>query len=350
MYRKIISRTKKKSKILDNKTISLVVFPVIFFLVFIAANITNAQSNASVIVEENSQAKSNSEGCTTFASVGSRNVGGGLLIAKNRDSMAEDEKLILTVPESGNKYVGIMYNVNGSTDFPQMSAGMNEKNLVVVNNAAASAKVGPKNNDNGQTWPIVEILKKYNSVDDVLVDKEKLFGTGLVNFLLLGDKNKILLVEIGENGKFTTEVKEEGVLFHTNHYISPELVNENAFYPPDSYFRLRRVRELLWDHYDYDFEYFWNISNDQHDGLENSIFRAWTVATMIVEIPANGSDPFLFVRFTSPKVLYTTFRININADFWKQEGVIKSRWLETYPDPINIPIPNDLQGKSSFLR
>lgn len=277
------------------------------------------------------------EACTTWASIGKRNEKGGLLIAKNRDSVAREERLILTAPRGGYKYVGIMYNDKGSKDYPQMSAGMNEKGVVVVNSAAASVPPGGNNNDTGQTWPMVQILRGYDSVDAVIKDQKKLFATSFANNLLIGDRNKILLVEIGENGKYALEEKSEGILFHTNNYVSKKLLYQNTIDNPDSMVRYKRIRYLLESHEGpYSFNFFWKCSNDRHDGLEDSIFRAWTIATWIVSIPEKEL-PFLYVRFTSPVVNYTTFRITPDEAFWKQRGVIKSKWLSELPPPPSVP-------------
>jgi len=275
--------------------------------------------------------------CTNWASIGKRNEKGGLLIAKNRDSVAREEKLILTSPHGGYKYVGIMYNDEGSKNYPQMSAGLNEKGVVVINNAAATVPSGGNNNDTGQTWPMVQILRGYDSVDAVIKDQKELFMTGLVNNLIVGDRNKILLVEIGEDGKYAMEERTDGILYHTNNYVSKELLYQNTIDCPDSIVRYKRIEYLLNSHPGpYTFDFFWKCSNDRHDGLEGSIFRAWTVATWIVSIPEKGL-PFLYVRFTSPVAKYATFRTTIDKKFWEQEGEIKSKWLSEMPPPPSVP-------------
>jgi len=58
-----------------------------------------------------------------------------------------------------------MYKDDGSKEYLQMSARMNEKGVVVMNNAAASVPPGENNNVTGQTWPMLQILRGYDSVD-----------------------------------------------------------------------------------------------------------------------------------------------------------------------------------------
>ena len=68
--------------------------------------------------------------CTTFASVGEANAAGGLLIAKNRDSLAAYQMIEVRQPATGNTYIGLFYNSVDHSPFPYIAAGVNQYGLI----------------------------------------------------------------------------------------------------------------------------------------------------------------------------------------------------------------------------
>ena len=144
--------------------------------------------------------------CTTFASIGTANFDGGLIIAKNRDSMATYENLAVRSTPGKNSYLGLFYNTSSTTPYPYIAAGINEHGLSVVQNEAASVYNPNTFNDADQSVAIYAILANYSSVAEVLADQQTLFGNGLANFLIIGDKSEAILVEVGRSRRVQRRV------------------------------------------------------------------------------------------------------------------------------------------------
>ena len=70
--------------------------------------------------------------CTTFASVGTDNNKGGLIMAKNRDSLAAFEQLTVKREPGENAYLGLFYNTHDQAPYPYIAAGINQHGLAVV--------------------------------------------------------------------------------------------------------------------------------------------------------------------------------------------------------------------------
>src|SRR4030042_905555 len=70
--------------------------------------------------------------CTLFAAAGSSVQGGGVLVGKTRDlGQGEEQVLIKEIPPVGIAFLGIASRKNG-----RMTAGVNEKGLVIAHAAA----------------------------------------------------------------------------------------------------------------------------------------------------------------------------------------------------------------------
>lgn len=261
--------------------------------------------------------------CTTWASVGAVNQIDGLLIAKNRDAPHHDvEKLMFFSKPKQIKYFALVYrDVHQAKkyEYPYISAGVNEKGLVVINNAASTVpKV--KNREKHESITMKKILAHYASVAAVLKDKNKLFTTSLVNDLIVGDAHQIAVIEIGLHGKFNIKTTRNGYLYHTNQYEGKNLLSQNKKPYHDSIVRYQTIAHLLKNHHKkFTFQYFYSIANRQKHGLNDSIFRKWTVATWIAQLPVNGGGK-LYVRFTNPNQKYHIYRIDLNKQFWQKGG------------------------------
>lgn len=124
---------------------------------------------------------------------------------------------------------------------------------------------------------------------------------------MLADKYKVVLVEIGPKGKCSVVSRENGYLFHTNHYVSDCLLSFNKISDISSEKRYARIGTLLKNYPEpYNFEQFLALSNDENDGPDNSIFRTGgnkhkvrTLATWAVTIPAKGY-PELYIKLLNP--------------------------------------------------
>lgn len=234
--------------------------------------------------------QSASEACTLWAAAGSAVENGGTLIVKNRDwSPTQVQSLKFVRSEKGYSYFGI--NAEGKEG--GLRAGINEKGLVVV---SATADSIPKNER--QSMPqakgsLVKILKECASVEEAVQRADLFIGPKM---LMLADREKIATVEIGPQGVFTVDMRDNGLLYHTNHYVLPGMEGYNKRLNVSSTTRYARIGDLLEGGHAYNFEELLSFSADVHDGPDNSIFRTGskpgkvrTMAVWAVRIPLVGS-------------------------------------------------------------
>ncbi|USE37675.1 carcinine hydrolase/isopenicillin-N N-acyltransferase family protein [Endozoicomonas sp. SCSIO W0465] len=264
------------------------------------------------------------------------NYNGGLLIAKNRDSLATYESLAVKSAVGKNTYLGLFYNSSSQTPYPFLAAGINEHGVSVVQNEAASIYNADTFNNTDQSAVIYTIMENYSSVAEVLADKETLFGNGLANFLIIGDKTEAILVEVGPSKnsfQILNASNNDNRVFHTNHYVLSEMRNLNKIYYSDSEDRFVAIKSLMNNapaQFTADGSYFNWISNAQ-DGLLRSIFREMTVASWIASVPETGT-PEVLIRFTSPSLEFQRYSIQLTPEFWNS------------PPASISPIPLSTQG------
>ncbi len=282
---------------------------------------------------------SNTHACTTFASVGTANNEGGLIMAKNRDSLAAFEQLEVKREPDENAYLGLFYNTTDRTPFPYIAAGINQFGLSVVQNESASINDASKFNDGDQSDAIYNILKRYRSVAEVLADQEALFGNGLANFLIIGDKTEAILVEVGPvkgSYEILKASQNQNRLYHTNHYVLEPMRKFNKVFYPDSEDRFETIKALMKNapgqltaegNY-----YRW--MNSAQNGPYNSILREVTVASWVVTLP-EGNNPELNLRFTSPSQTFQRYEVELTPEFWN------------YPPEHLLPLPLNADGIES---
>lgn len=266
-----------------------------------------------VIISINLPVKS----CTLWGSAGSTGKDGITLVTKNRDWKPDNRnELWLIKPEKGFKFIAL-YAIGGESE--GIKGGINEKGLVVL---TASASTVPKEEKYGEKISIAELLKTCDTVDAVLDKKDK-FGTPF--FYIIGDKTKIALVEIGQEGTTSIRETENGILYHTNHYLDENLIKFNKKENESSYVRYNRIKELLENHKDlFTLEDFIEFSSDIHDGPDNSIWRTGstpektrTLGTLIVAIPKDA-PPVLYIRFANPCEEEYIEKLVLDEDFWNR--------------------------------
>jgi isopenicillin-N N-acyltransferase-like protein len=173
-------------------------------------------------------------GCTLFSAVGSGVEEGGALIGKTRDQPEPSEQAFVTVRGKGRfQYCGIC------TKGKSVTSGINEKGLIVVNAAGSHIEGREKK----ATSP-GKILSRASSVEEVIemLRRGKILGP---IFCLVGDRQQIALIEVAEKGRYAVEVKKNGILFHTNHFIFKELTRYNPKIGKSSSARLQRIEQLL---------------------------------------------------------------------------------------------------------
>ena len=274
-----------------------------------------------------------SDACTTFASIGAANDEGGMKIAKNRDSLSAYQQLEVKNEQGENAYLGLFYNYMDKKPYPFIAAGINEYGLTVVNNEASSIYHSSKFNDADQSAVIYKLLKDYRSVNDVLKDKEKLFGDGKANFLIIADEMDAVMVEVGPTkGSFALKkaIDNDNRLYHTNHYVLRSMGQFNKSFYADSQDRYTEIKELMHEgrgKLTMQGNYYHAI-NGSHNGPANSIFRFITVASWVVDYPENGI-PVLSVWLRAPGKPYERYEVSLTPSFWSCPPT------DLHPEPLS---------------
>lgn len=260
---------------------------------------------------------------TLWGCIGSGVENGGLLIAKNRD-WNESSKTILKVisPDEGFKYLA-MYaeGENGG-----VKGGINQAGLVVFSESAGSVKKEDRNSEG--KGKIRVILSECRNVEDVLKNPDK-YLVGRTQFLILGDNKELAWIEISPDNQVHIERKNNGTLYHTNHYLCQDFLSFNEKQGESSLIRCNRVCKLLGMKSPMTLEDMIQISNDRNDGPDNSIWRIGsnngktrTLMNMSIYIPLNES-PIIYVKTANVSSPERTGVLILDTAFWNQEGIIE---------------------------
>jgi len=261
--------------------------------------------------------------CTLWGCVGSSVMDGGLLIAKNRDwNEASTTILKIISPKKGFKYLA-MY---AEGEDGGVKGGINETGLVVFTASASSVKKEDRYSDG--KGKIRVILSECRSVEDVLKNPDK-YLSGRTQFLMIGDNKELAWIEISPDNKVHIERKSNGTLYHTNHYLCKEFLNFNEQQGESSLKRCNRVSKLLDSKSPMMLDDMIKISNDKHDGPNNSIWRdgsssgkTRTLMNMSVSIPQKGF-PRVYAKLANSSSPEKTGVLILDNDFWNQDGIIE---------------------------
>jgi hypothetical protein len=247
-------------------------------------------------------------------------VGGGTLIAKNRDwSPAYPQILKLISPPKGFKYYGIFEDGN---EVSGIKMGVNEKGLVVL---SARMILAPEKREGMKRVSGVnrKLLIGCGSVEEALKRQDLFVGA---RSLLLADKEKIVLIEIGTNGQAVIRKTHHGIFFQTNHFVSPQLIqfNPETFTPKrlirfkKTQERLKQIERLLQNQTKHSMEDFIRISFSREGAPYGMIWRdagpetrVRTLSTFIVYQPEKGPSEF-FVRIADHDKPVREFRMLLN--------------------------------------
>ncbi|MFB3884714.1 MAG: C45 family autoproteolytic acyltransferase/hydrolase [Thermodesulfobacteriota bacterium] len=177
---------------------------------------------------------SQGQSCTLFGAIGNSVEGGGVLIGKTRDRPESLEQVFVEVsPKGGFRYKGI--STQGRT---AVTSGINEKGLIVVSASASNLE------REGRITTVGKILGKASSVDEAIEMVKKGEVHGPVHYLA-GDLHKIVLLEVIDGRRNGILVKEDGILYHTNHFILAEMKALNPRIGRSSMARFNRIGSLL---------------------------------------------------------------------------------------------------------
>jgi len=242
--------------------------------------------------------------CTLWSAHGEGTVlGGGTLIAKNRDWVPDHRQILKTVrPKTGYRYFGIFAEGN---DDSGLKAGINEKGLVVVSSTAGSIPKKIRREADRTKGLLTKLLRECDGIDAVL--KKELLFLGPRN-LLLADGKKIAVIEIGLHGEHAATIGQNGFLTHTNHYRDEKLLKYNWKIGESSGRRLERIEALLKDDAPpYSLDDFIAFSGDRSGGPDNGIWRTGgspgkerTLSVWIVHSPPRSS-PRLYIKIANPQ-------------------------------------------------
>ncbi len=265
---------------------------------------------------------------TIWSAAGTSTASGGTLVAKNGDWLLEPMPVLgLRKTKSGTKYYGLFAEYQGKLD---LKAGINEHGLVVV--SASAPYSGVQLREMPRTQHLNEkLLSRSNSVSKALKQRHLFVGP---RFLILADKKKIALVEIGPENEIAIEVRRDGVLFHTNHYTAPGLLRFNPPRPELGHTLRRRssverhesVAAYMTAKDKYTMEDFISISQSRDRGADDSIWREGTAnsstVTRMTWILHHSPDavPELYVKLVFPDRSTSEKRIVLNDAFWKQDA------------------------------
>ncbi len=256
--------------------------------------------------------------CTLWAAAGA-DAGSGTLLSKNRD-WAPDHTQVLKHDRSKSGYAYFGLYAEGNRD-PGIKSGVNEKGLSIVSASASSIPKKLRAHQPGKRGVIREILSRYASVDELASDAERVFSGARANYYMISDRQKVLLAEVGLEGKFSFKVLEAGVLTHTNHYLDPKLNAFNFSIGQSSSTRLAQINTLLAQtSRPFTLTQFAALSRDRNDGPDNSLWRngkQHTLSSWIVQSPATGPQK-LRVLLANPGEAETLYEYTLDEAFWKK--------------------------------
>ncbi len=256
------------------------------------------------------------EACTLWAATGDAVAGGGSLLAKNRDwSPNHDQELLVVKPQNGYKFLGLVVPKGFRGVAPGVRGGINEKGFAVVNATAGSIAAGGRYEQDATRQLIEKLLTQCASVDEALAKTDLFVGP---RYLIIADRRKTAVIEIGPGGRTAVKVQENGSLYHTNHYVEQALLDANEKIGVSSKTRFERIGKLLAaTPRPYKLDDFIAFSEDRTAGPDNSIMRVGskpsrtrTLAVLIFAIPPHGS-PEAYVKLLNPGQDEQVFRFEV---------------------------------------
>jgi len=258
-----------------------------------------------------------SPACTLWSAAGESVVGGGTLIAKNRDWVPNHQQRLelSSIRDPGYRYLGLVAYGN---DSPGLKAGVNSEGLIVV--SASPPSYLEKDKSLKRVSGICrKLLADCNTVKEAL-SRHPWFDKP--QFLMLADRNEIAIMEIGLDKMFRIKSTKSGVLSSTNHYIHPDLVNLNRDKPEvGSVTRLGKIQRFLASKEIFELDDFIQISTSTDAGPDNSLWRTGskppstrTLATWIVHQVPSG-EALLYLKMANPGKEMKEYRFKLGDVF-----------------------------------
>lgn len=260
--------------------------------------------------------------CTLWGGAGD-DVGSGTMISKNRD-WKPDHVQLLKINRSGKyAYLGLYAKGN---DAPGLKEGVNEKGLAVVSATAGSIPSVKRKAQKGKGNLMGTLLSEYADCDQVLADKDALFSNRKPAYLMISDTRKIIMLEVGLLGRFSVTVATSGTVVHSNHYVGDSLLACNEKIGRSSTARLQRISQLLQTtSRPLSMESFVEMSQDRHDGANNSLWRtgtgSCTLSSWILRTPSAG-PPTLRVLIADRSKPEQLEKFVLDEKFWRQPPAV----------------------------
>jgi hypothetical protein len=258
--------------------------------------------------------------CTLWGATGESTAIKGTLVSKNRDWVPDHiQHLKIVQPTNGHRYLGLF--AEGGAD-SGIKAGINDQGLAVITATASSIPKKSREAQPETSGVMRKLLTNFSSVDEVILKKE-IFAKAHAEFLIISDRTKIAVIEVGLDGTYAVKVLENGTLAHTNHFCEAALIHFNEAQNESSQIRYKRIQELLLKTKSpYTIADFQKMSMDQDAGANNSIWRTGsspkkprTLASWITEIPREG-PPKLYVKIANPDSAPREHNLVLNEAFW----------------------------------
>jgi len=207
-------------------------------------------------------------GCTNFAAFGPASADGRLWHARNFDFSGQgvlDRYRVLYIVEPTGKIPFVTIGFSGEYwNYHMVHTAMNAQGLSL--GYMISAAPGESMMGTATLWRLFRrVMENASTIEEALAILEAGPRGGAANLLLADGKVPEAVVVEMTSDELAVRRAEEGVIYATNHFISPEL-----FYPenrdPDSYARFERLEELATLHYGaFDLEGMVALLRDRYD-------------------------------------------------------------------------------------
>ena len=236
------------------------------------------------------------EACTLWAGAGESIVGGGTIISKNRDWLPDHQQQLRLIVQGGYRFISL-YAVGN--DASGTKAGVNEKGLVVVSASPPSYLEKPENYT-GKT-SVRNLLTRYDSVEAAINALEREKWVCGPEYLVLSDGKEIACIEFGLNGSYDIISRvSSGTVFHTNHYLSQNLVSLNQGKYSNSQSRYNRIKGFLESKDRFNVEDFQQYSVDPVLWREGTTpFSTRTLSSWIIRQLPSGVGT-LYLKMANP--------------------------------------------------
>lgn len=236
------------------------------------------------------------DACTLWAAAGSQVAGGGTIIVKNRDWQPDNQQKISLA--TNGKYRFIYLEAVGN-NFSGAKQGINEKGLAIV--LASAPRQVERAGKNAGATKLRTLLASYASVQEAMAALRAGAWVTSPQFMVLADGKEIACVEFGPAGQYAVVGQHgSGVVFHTNHYVSPTLEPLNPHKLSSSLDRYNKITSLLQVGGPFDVQKFQSFSADPtlwRVGATPSSTR--TLSSWIIRQMPDGSG-MLYLRMANP--------------------------------------------------